>query len=424
MLGSLGLWRADKAPTIFWLDNRISDYQAIIDGLNKHGLSVEPASSLTEATKVISERGRNYHLFFLDALLEGETSLELFGLISARNPKAVIVVLSGYLFLENIFTKIQELRRKYDKLRVVELDKSNLPMPEDDMFEEFASQVKALCKSGTSIDLVPVTNRDLLDSHRERIDFPAFSDFMVLSHDEQAAFIDKMYLRHKEAIDGYLNGDFMWVCYCGTWDKPAYVAEDFDDVLPAEKLLDLGVEQGFAPIAFSKIDLVDDVIPRGCSKNRGLSGYPVVKIENLGKSQNPTKAFVHFDTGNPISMVCDKTFTEEGWLSPSRGTFERSELGGERVFIRKFVLEGTLATDAVGVTRTLNFTGIAVQKWETTRFAAKCAKDCKTSGRVADGVCKFRSALLGRTFQRECVSLIAVDCSSGEIFFTERPKAD
>jgi hypothetical protein len=383
-------------------------------GLSDRNIPVKGVSSLDEAKNEIVKHKRRYALYFLDFLLEGETSVEFIKVISAHQPDAVIVVVSGYMFLQEFANQIEALKRQHSNVRL--LDKMRLPMPEDPTFEAFVQHVAALSRSHqVGVELVEAESLPVV--HRSHLDFPAFADFMALTADEQAQYLDEVYNRYHAAIEAY-HQDNLWICYCGTWDEPALKARTFEEVMSHDDMIEYGRTMGFAPVAFSKIDLVDDVVSASCSRRRGLSGYPIARLERAPHGS----FFLHFDTGNPVTMVCDKTYSGVGWLDPSPGAMVRSTVGGAKVFTRKFVLYGTKATDALGATRVLSeFSGLAVRGWEETRFAALCEEDCLTSGANRKGLCVFRTGLLGRTFQRECGSLIAADCRGGRIFFVDEP---
>jgi len=166
---------------VLWLDNRIEDYSAIIRGLESRNISVSAVSSLISAMEALDRRER-YNVYFLDFLFEGETSLELIKAISSHQPKAIIVIVSGYLFLDNFIARIEEVKRDYPRLRVLQLEKSLLPMPEDEAFDKFVEQVSQLCADDNVEIEVGVAEGDWLASHRNHVDFPAYSDFMALSN--------------------------------------------------------------------------------------------------------------------------------------------------------------------------------------------------------------------------------------------------
>jgi hypothetical protein len=381
-------------------------------GLNDRDIPVKGVSNLIEAKDEVVKHKRRYALYFLDFLLEGETSLEFIKIISAHHPEAIIVIVSGYVFLQEFASQIELVKRQHENVHL--LDKMRLPMPDDATFDTFVDHVVALRRSHQT-DLELVEGSDLPVAHRSHVDFPAFADFMTLSTDEQAQYLDEVYNRRRSAIEDY-HRDNVWICFCGTWDEPALAAATFEDVPSHDEMIEFGKTRGFAPVAFAKIDLVDDVVSARCSHRRGLSGYPIAKLERAPYGS----FFIHFDTGNPITMVCDKTYTRAGWLGPAQGAMVRSVIGEARVFTRKFVLPGTKATDASGNTRVLlAFSGIAVHEWDRTRFGARCDQDCLTTEGTVGEICFFRTGLLGRTFQKECGSLVAVDCKEGKIFFVD-----
>jgi hypothetical protein len=414
---SRSLRSGKKRKSILWLDNRIRDLFAIVAGL-RGIFDVDEAENVDQATSHLQKK-RAYHIFLVDFVLEGVTSRSkaLVRNILGDYPNANIIFVSGYIRSMPEYRKFrEELKLEHPSASVHEIDKSELPIPLDAGFEEFVARLDAIADSS---DLA--LSEFETGSEKGATDYPDFSDFRSLSLKDQSEMILLMYERHADKIESlFLEGN-IWIMFCGTWDKPARAAKRFEEMWTEQKIIEFGRFQGYAPICFSRMDVVDDVFENRCSSRRGLDGYPVVRLEKAVPASYFGRPFsVHFDTGNPATMLCDRTYSRAGWWAPASLNTGVMMIGGEKMIARKLECEGVNVTDYSGQVLDIKLTVIAVQEWERYRYAAACAEDCTTRPRPLDGRCVFRSGLLGRSFQRDTKHWLSVDCAKGLVKFGER----
>jgi hypothetical protein len=248
------------------------------------------------------------------------------------------------------------------------------------------------------------------------ISFPSYTDFTSLSIKEQGEFLSILRDRNSSVIESELKKGNVWVTFCGKWDEPALTAATFDEVLTGEELAEFGRKRGYAPLAFGTIAMVDDVSARSCSHSAKIEGYPVIKISRRVDDTVRDVRF-HWDTGNPINMICARTYESIGWLKAGAVVHYHANIGGSGLHVRKFTLYDTIATDAVGTTKVIQLSGLAVLDWQESRFALVCDSNCGAEGQSAGDLCRFRTGLLGRNLQTACSEPFIVDCAEGTIIF-------
>ncbi|MBK1649616.1 response regulator [Rhabdochromatium marinum] len=399
--------------SLLWVDDNIDQFAPFVQKFREHGLQISTAQSNQEGFAVLDES--RFDIVFWDFVMGHEPCANLLDAIVEKACSARVFIVSGFLYLHEV---IDELARRISahSLRIATLDKTTLPFTDDDEgIREFLADLM-----NDSYFETPPLNRDvglLVEKAMHHSETMLWSDYAELDVSGKMAALDRVAeltrdIRRKLEEEGYV-----YMLFCGNYSDPLHKYKSLDMLPTEEKILDIARSLDRAPFEFTVSGMVDD-ISMNCCERSGLKGYPVLKIGFKGEAEE-----IHFDTGNPLTLVSFEWYSEKGWIRPSF-RIQHLTAGDMKFKGRHIEWKNVIVTDSSGVTESCDFSAFAACDWQRYRVAVKCGPDCANEHkRVSSSkLCKYRTGLLGRnlaTHLRIKGKRLAIDCTDGAVTFLE-----
>jgi CheY-like chemotaxis protein len=400
-------------PTnMLWVDDQIGRYQPWIDKFKEFGTSVDSTDSLTDGIRKLDQN--RYDVVLLDWKMGHDSCMHALPSISAKSKGANLYVCSSFFYTHELIDQVRQ-QQKETNIRFGSVDKTNLPFTDDDdATKQFLVDLNASDNLKEAIDTVELNpalgqREDLVEKH-EAIPFPSWDEYSDLNARRKIAALREAASITKDVRSRLQKAGFRYLLFCGSWSEPLIMLKTLQNVPSQDEIVEKARANGYAPFVFSVGGGIDD-----CSENSGLAGYPFLRITFRGTSEE-----IHFDCGNPYTLLSYEWYVEKGWLSDSF-VFELHSAGEMVLYGKHFELPGTMVTDASGETEIVSLHGFAAIDWNATRLATQCNLDCLSweERKKGSGVCRYRTGLLGRNLAVATGGCLKIDCRSGNTFFDQ-----
>lgn len=396
--------------TLLWVDDNIERFAPFISRFQEHGINVSTGTSNTDGfEKLDSQR---FDIVFWDYMMGHEPCANLLDLIVEKANNARVFIVSGFLYLHDV---MEQLANKINKssLRIATIDKTTLPFTEDeDAIKEFLSDIMA----DNYFDSPQITENVnvIVEEAMSGSEVMTWSSYIELELSAKMAALDKVAEITKDVRQKLEQEGYVYMLFCGDYSEPLHKYKSLDEALDEKQILDMARSLDIAPFEFSVSGIIDDLSANCCPKS-GLAGYPILKIGHKGDFEE-----IHFDTGNPLTLMSYEWYTEKGWIGPL--ILIQHHTAGDMVFKGKHIKwDDIIVTDCNGVTVCCTFTGFAVCDWQKYRIAVECGPECRNRHKHegSSKLCKFRTGLLGRNLGKSLDKKISIDFTTGNVTFLE-----
>lgn len=394
---------------LLWVDDQIENFRPWFQRFAENGVYVDPFPSIEEAFEGMG--ATPYDAIFLDQLMPGRRGSEALMQFKAKAPTAPLYICSGYFYLDDVLDDFERTRRQAG-VSVSKIDKTTLPLTDDpDGIARFLKNVLSDPQAPERISH-EVTQKlnELGDS-----DVVRWSDYSSLDFNGKLEVHNRVDELTRSARAASVGEGACYMVFCGSWTTPVHVGYDESAYLAESQLLHLALDTGFAPFAYSVGGSVDDLTQQ-CSSRNSMRGYPAIRVSKGGNHEA-----LHFDTGNPLTLLSYEHYTMNGWIEPVHAI--QTHFAGELILRgKRQKVEDVVFTDSKAATRFGPLTAFAVLMWHEYRLAARCLSDCRFAQRPRDrdGLCYFRNGLLGRTLGRDIDCEFQVSVDSGSVVFRTR----
>jgi hypothetical protein len=407
-----------KMPTpnrLLWVDDQIDRYGPWIAKFGEHGTQVDASYTLEEGLRKLEEN--YYDVVMIDLMIGHESCMHVLPVFAQKARGANLFVCSSFFYLPDVMKEFSR-ERTDNQIRIGRLDKTNLPFTDD-----AAATIQFLSDLGKTDNPTempqgavessghgPIGSRSRNESTR----FPSWDHYVELDASGKIEALKAAAERTQEIRAKAHEAGYRYLVFCGSWTEPLIKLTTVDAIPTQDVVVEKARTLGYAPFVFSVGGSIDD-FSEDCSNKSGLSGYPILKLTFRGSSEE-----VHFDTGNPYTLLSYEWYTEKGWLPVNR-IFDMHTAGEMELIGNHFRLPDALVTDSSGVNESVSLEGFAVTGWASKRLATICSRDCATSrsADLAHKFCKFRTGLLGRNLARKFASGLKINFKNGQCFFAE-----
>jgi CheY-like chemotaxis protein len=402
-------------PTsLLWVDDQIDRYMPWITKFSEYGTKVDSTDSLVEGLQKLDEK--SYDVVLFDAMMGHESCIHVLPEIHAKARGANLFVCSAFFYLPDVIAQLGQQQRA-KQVRIGRLDKTNLPFPDDENGTlRFLEDLNAAENVGESfgVDKTIIEVRPKPTDAKTKDEYPSWDVYNELDARGKIAAIESAAIKTKDIRRKANEAGYRYLVFCGSWTKPLIQEKTLDELPTQDEVVEKARTLGYAPFVFSIGGSVDDV-SSGCSERSGLRSYPVLRITFRKGTEE-----VHFDTGNPYTLLSYEWYVEKGWLPVSR-IFDMYTAGEMELIGNHFRLPEIIVTDAAGEGERVTLTGFLVTGWNSKRLATPCLSDCTTphDRKLYGGVCRFRTGLLGRNLAQAIPRRIKVDFRDGRCFFCE-----
>jgi CheY-like chemotaxis protein len=389
---------------MLWVDDQIGRYGPWIKKFEEFGTSVDATDSLADGIQKLEQN--QYDVVLLDWKMGHESSMHALPVISAKSKNANLYICSSFFYTDELVDQFRKQQTEHH-VRLGSIDKTNLPFVDDD--------------DGTAQFLLDLNATDLIDSvvpdqkisaafDEELLStrFPTWDEYSELNARGKIEALKQAADTTEKIRQEFEEAGYRYLFFCGSWTEPLIKLKVLQGLPSQDDIVEKARAGGYAPFVFSLGGGVDD-----CSERNGLHGYPTLRLGLRGSSEE-----VHFDSGNPYTLLSYEWYVEKGWLSDSFA-FERHCAGEMVLYGRHFTLSGAIVTDASGRDVPMSLQGFAATDWADTRLATHCARDCSDweARKITNERCKYRTGLLGRNLPAAAGIRFSIDYRTGKVFF-------
>lgn len=394
--------------SLLWVDDNIEQFQPFVTKFQEHGLYVGTASSSPNG--FIELRKQQYDIVFWDFMMGHEPCVHILDSIVEMAGSAQVFIVSSFLYLNEV---MEQLTRKISKssLRIATIDKTTLPFTDDDQaIQDFLSDLMS-GQYFASPSKAEDVDRRVQEAMRSS-EVLLWNSYLELDLSGKMAALDKVAEITKDIRQQLEQEGYVYMLFCGNYSEPLQKCKSLDEIPSEKQIVDIARSLDSAPFEFSVSGMVDD-LSANCCERSGLKGYPILKIGYKRESEE-----IHFDTGNPFTLISFEWYTEKGWIDPS--VLIQHHKAGDMAFKGRHIeWHNVIVTDSNGVTACCTFKGFAACDWNAYRIAIECGPDCKNDYRSSSKskLCKYRTGLLGRNFATNLQKKLTIDCMTGNITF-------
>lgn len=394
--------------SMLWVDDNIEQFRPFVKKFKEHGFHVSTASS--SANGFTELRSHQYDIVFWDFMMGHEPCVHILDSIVTTAGSARVFIVSSFLYLHEV---IEPLTTQISKssLQIATIDKTTLPFTDDDnAIQDFLSDLMS-----DQYFTLPSKAEDIDRRVQEAMrgsEVMTWSSYLELDLSGKMAALDKVAEITKDIRQQLEQEGYVYMLFCGNYSEPLQKRKSLDEIPSENQIVDIARSIGYAPFEFSVSGMVDDLSANCCEKS-GLKGYPTLKIGYKRESEE-----IHFDTGNPLTLMSFEWYTEKGWIEPS--VLIRQHKAGDMAFKGRHIeWHNVIVTDSNGVTACCTFKGFAACDWNAYRIAIECGPDCKNDHKSSSKskLCKYRTGLLGRNFAISLQKKLTVDCITGNVTF-------
>ena len=229
--------------------------------------------------------------------------------------------------------------------------------------------------------------------------------------DEKVTLLDQAEALSRATAEWAFKEGATWILLCGDPQIIRASAKLPKEILEEVDVLKIARTFNKAPFQFSAPLQMDDIWSGACNSDGDvIKGYPTVRIKFV--SGNASMIDAHFDTGSARTFFRQEFFENIGILLGSIPG--RSSVNGKTYYFLPFKVRASVVDQASGATKDVLLIGEAVLKWAESYFRRSCGESCSAKGKTVDGVCKYRTGLVGRNLLSDNKLSLILDGELGQ----------
>ena len=290
-----------REKTLLWIDDNIHMFSEYVDSLKETGLIVVTASNLEEAELAFTQYPPKVVL--CDIKMPSPDGIDIINKLHAISKEHTFGVFSSFLYLH-------EYKQRLKDMPFVHLLDKDFPNTHSECFRErFIAPILKLFEYGVTYNAITAQTprKNVINVDPFIISFAEFMSLPIQDKDHLADLAEK---KASTTIKNAFNRGKIWILLCGDKDEVVASADNFNEILEEKDILEYAQRRNLAFYQFSSTFINEDYWTP-CSSNISLENYPTITFVSNGKTLD-----LHFDTGNPISVLSYEDFVNEGIINP------------------------------------------------------------------------------------------------------------
>lgn len=388
---------------VLWVDDHIHDMEPFVAKLASIGFDVDVEENPEKA--VDKAKIKKYNLIIADLKMEPIDGIDFLRKIDQYQEDAGRVILTSFLYLQKYKDRISALGF-YAKT----IEKP-LPNFESEKFiGHFVVPLEIEAKEGRK-SLANIHEQQVLSVDAINPFEITYDEFMALPILEKDFYSDVAIKMSRKAIMKAFDSGYCWVLLCGSKDIVRLERKNLNEIPSEKEILDYADGIGLAPYQVFKGILPEDYSNWSPCESDGndMTNYPTMSLH----FRDCEELTVHFDTGSPTTFFSYEEIVHMGAMNTS-STFipaMRTDMENSLYRFARLDVSCNIVCQKNKETKSVKIIGQAVRNWIDSPFARIC-KDGASSpceGRKNNGICKYRSALIGRNILTDNKLRITLD---------------